>query len=382
MIDVEGEGKGVTEGWKDGGAQVVHSPIDLCLSLFLSRTSVPFDLSLGPRFVQSPHVATKGKGVAGPCPYFLSRAFAREAEIVLLPYNYLVDAKTRKGLKEIALDGSVVVVDEAHNIEQVCSDAASFELTAFQVHSAAEEVGTVLEWYRLIEQGDEPAPPNFGLTTADNLAVLRQILRNLSEKLDAALDSCPNRAEHTHPGGWPFLWLAEAGVKGVDAARDLLTEIQNVVTVAAERDSGAVGVGGSRRGASGALSRFSEDLESLLETDQCLPGREDKVHSCFQAHLKRERVGRGDQVAMTTRLSFWCFSPAVGMQGVARAGVRSVVLTSGTLSPLSSFAYELGLPFPVRLENKHVVSSGQVRPTEAHCAEGASRGVRKGVPGG
>lgn len=40
--------------------------------------------------------------------------------------------------------------------------------------------------------------------------------------------------------------------------------------------------------------------------------------------------------------------------------VRSILLTSGTLSPLDSFAHELGLAFPVRLENPHVVSKEQV----------------------
>lgn len=39
--------------------------------------------------------------------------------------------------------------------------------------------------------------------------------------------------------------------------------------------------------------------------------------------------------------------------------VRSILLTSGTLSPLDSFAGELGLDFPVRLENPHVISSEQ-----------------------
>jgi Rad3-related DNA helicase len=32
--------------------------------------------------------------------------------------------------------------------------------------------------------------------------------------------------------------------------------------------------------------------------------------------------------------------------------VRSILLTSGTLSPLDSFAAELRIPFPVRLENE------------------------------
>lgn len=37
-----------------------------------------------------------------------------------------------------------------------------------------------------------------------------------------------------------------------------------------------------------------------------------------------------------------------------------VILTSGTLSPLSSLMSELGISIPVTLENPHVIGSGQV----------------------
>ncbi len=46
--------------------------------------------------------------------------------------------------------------------------------------------------------------------------------------------------------------------------------------------------------------------------------------------------------------------------------VRSILLTSGTLSPLDSFAHELGLAFPVRLENGHVIGKEQVGARRLH----------------
>lgn len=48
------------------------------------------------------------------------------------------------------------------------------------------------------------------------------------------------------------------------------------------------------------------------------------------------------------------------MEEFARLGVRSIILTSGTLAPLESFALELNLPFDVRLENPHVIESNQI----------------------
>jgi hypothetical protein len=48
------------------------------------------------------------------------------------------------------------------------------------------------------------------------------------------------------------------------------------------------------------------------------------------------------------------------MNDLASCGIRSVLMTSGTLSPLPSLAHELSLPFPIRLENPHVISPKQV----------------------
>ena len=42
------------------------------------------------------------------------------------------------------------------------------------------------------------------------------------------------------------------------------------------------------------------------------------------------------------------------------SAVRSVILTSGTLSPMDSFQSELGVPFPIQLEASHVISAKQV----------------------
>jgi hypothetical protein len=40
-------------------------------------------------------------------------------------------------------------------------------------------------------------------------------------------------------------------------------------------------------------------------------------------------------------LSYWCFSPGHSMRELVHQGVRTLILTSGTLAPLSSFALEM-----------------------------------------
>eukprot|EP00166_Cyanidium_caldarium_P005649 ctg_70.g33 len=63
------------------------------------------------------------------CPYFLSREAVHEAELVLMPYNYALDMRTRRSLG-FACDGDVIILDEAHNLESVCCEQSSFDFTA------------------------------------------------------------------------------------------------------------------------------------------------------------------------------------------------------------------------------------------------------------
>lgn len=60
------------------------------------------------------------------------------------------------------------------------------------------------------------------------------------------------------------------------------------------------------------------------------------------------------------QLSLWCLNPACIFREIGEQA-RSVILTSGTLSPMTSFASELGIPFAWPLEAPHVVPQTNVR---------------------
>ena len=49
---------------------------------------------------------------------------------------------------------------------------------------------------------------------------------------------------------------------------------------------------------------------------------------------------------------------SIGM--LVRQGVKSIILTSGTLAPMQPLISELELKFDIRMENPHIVSSDQV----------------------
>jgi Rad3-related DNA helicase len=51
------------------------------------------------------------------CPYYLPREdkILNDAQLILMPYNYIIDPVARRGL-HIQWDNAVVLFDEAHNL--------------------------------------------------------------------------------------------------------------------------------------------------------------------------------------------------------------------------------------------------------------------------
>ena len=71
-------------------------------------------------------------------------------------------------------------------------------------------------------------------------------------------------------------------------------------------------------------------------------------------------IGRGQGASFSTSitLNFWCLNPGVCFDELLDC--RSIVLTSGTLSPMLTFASELEVKFPITLEANHVIDRKQV----------------------
>lgn len=81
----------------------------------------------------------------------------------------------------------------------------------------------------------------------------------------------------------------------------------------------------------------------------------DKYRMVIERVSDNQRKGqRGAKKDISFNL--WCLSADVAFKDLG-VNCHSIILTSGTLSPLESFAGELGVSFPVRVEASHVIDA-------------------------
>lgn len=142
----------------------------------------------------------------GTCPYFTIRRMMPLCNIVIYSYHYLIDPKIAERVSKDLSGDSIVIFDEAHNIDNVCIESLSMDITddmlkratrgANNLSKKVEEVKRIDstrlqdEYEKLVEGLRESDIVNRGEETFIASPVLS------SDVLDEAIPGSIRRAEH------------------------------------------------------------------------------------------------------------------------------------------------------------------------------------------
>ena len=76
----------------------------------------------------------------GWCPYYLTRRAINHANILVFNYQYMLDPKVAKMVSKELEQESIVVFDEAHNLDNICIEALSVEITSPSLDKASRSL--------------------------------------------------------------------------------------------------------------------------------------------------------------------------------------------------------------------------------------------------
>ena len=83
------------------------------------------------------------------CPFFFERDKSIHSDLIFLPYNYIFDPSIKKRMK-IQMKNAILIVDEAHNIQEVCNDSVSKD---FDSNMIDEVLGDLKSLKIFLEEG-------------------------------------------------------------------------------------------------------------------------------------------------------------------------------------------------------------------------------------
>ncbi|GIQ86063.1 DNA helicase (DNA repair), Rad3 type, partial [Kipferlia bialata] len=291
------------------------------------------------------------------CPYHLARAVAKHhPAFVLSPFNYLFSPHINLDIEDVLSD-SVVLVDEGHNLGQVCKSSMSAEVSIKTLNLALMELDKEVKREEVREA-----------TRQAN--VKEEARKRAAEEAKRGAQEVDQEEEKK---GADLVEISRMRVSGLHGCTDIIRAL-----IAKHADM--MGPKCQLRGTlffsqivagfdQGALSEAADIMRRVsleLQTDKPYHPHVETV-ATFLSGI----ICLGDQWgdimvyanhnadAGDVGLELWCQAPRRGFDTLRSKEPGSVIVTSGTLSPIDKTCAELQVQFQHKLSNPHVIQNGK-----------------------
>ncbi|KAK8885180.1 hypothetical protein M9Y10_044309 [Tritrichomonas musculus] len=263
------------------------------------------------------------------CPYFVSQKLAERSDLILMPYTYFVDPNVRTNLPATLFHNSVIIVDEAHNFPEQCCDYFSFSVKI----SIFQEVSNFLTKICQPESFENfRGHSNFELGPLETASKhLNNLYQSFTEILNRLLSKSTQNKYIRNKADYWYQVFENSGITSSNV-RPLL----------------------------GLLTSFTESSASLGVADITPFDLLTKfIRTLFPYDQKNSKfIDDNYSICLTSEgiLNIFCFSPSIAFSYIIDLHPKTVILTSGTISPFDTFISSLGYEFPIVLQNPHIAN--------------------------
>ncbi|KAF9764424.1 Regulator of telomere elongation helicase 1 [Nosema granulosis] len=283
---------------------------------------------MGDKLFDIEELVKEGKKCAG-CPYFASRRLNDEAEIIFAPYNYLLDSNIRE-TTNIDLKNAVVIIDEAHNVDDVCRASGSLELGFRIIEIITNELMSAIK-------------------KAAFLGDIKMDFINLLELFRKFVEHVPKITvfDKTNFNGKMRIRKGKEIKKELDSmgiTKDLMVLYKNSLYSIVKNEEGKSLINVNTLHALESVDR----VLSALHFNDC------DVYA-FVFHKEEGRYSNKEKYSY----NFWLLDGAYVFRPFVKE-VRALALLSGTLSPFVSFSSELGHKFEHEVVAPHLITDKQI----------------------
>lgn len=332
------------------------------------------------------------------CPYYASKKLSeKKASLIFLPYNYLLDTSLRKSTP-LRLENSVLIIDEAHNIDSILKDAVSGSFKGSNLKTIIDsclhlpsKLSAALdkEKHGLSRYGYEPEKranqvvdelskkkdkpekeikPN----PIEELAsfLTQERLNRVIEKVKKLTFNIEESKGYDKTGsvGTAYDLMHMSGVEfsTSDETITTLDSMSSFWSIAGVMDPTKI----SQYVV--AISNLSSVISILFPSGPIsavqMQNYKKKLADNYVVRLEgiyaqSEMLKQGELVDWEYHV--WCLQPSIGLQRAIDSnsitGPRSIIITSGTLEPLQSYVKELDLTFGVARQYKHIIGPDQFK---------------------
>eukprot|EP01022_Parablepharisma_sp_SALTPOND_P007785 TRINITY_DN1329_c0_g1_i1.p1 TRINITY_DN1329_c0_g1~~TRINITY_DN1329_c0_g1_i1.p1 ORF type:complete len:773 (+),score=105.22 TRINITY_DN1329_c0_g1_i1:1326-3644(+) len=350
---------------------------------FFNIKDVPEELK--EKFQTSPADVVEKCKEASVCPYFFAKEMAKEAQLILLPYDYLTRPEiqfVKRGLVspegQSRFTGSVVIFDEAHNIQNSSEQGNGLSVTLSKLSNYDKELMKILEMkkeHEVYEEEDKNLAKTLNDVSEYDVERIVWPIKNFCEHLknakptifgDESVYEVFSRFTKKFPA--PDNPSESFAPKGMDDFDNGITldnfrkylELVEKCKKVLKRIKGRPKIGGwgwtIRRIYEYAIKAVDVSKKKLPEFSTY----EGNINDFKAVITEDKEAAKKPIVQVPMKLEIYCFNPGIGLADLINSRPNSIILTSGTLTPMEPLVKELRIPFDIKLENDHVIDKSQV----------------------
>lgn len=295
------------------------------------------------------------------CPYYYSRGKIDDRDIIFMPYNYLLDKRYRDQNVDLVTD-SILIFDEAHNLQSNAEEGASITITAMDLKACVDELETfividktqntnhitiksVLRLFngianKIRERGNM-------MSSKEELEDGKEIFKlfTISKTLNSFTEDSPqeDKGKIKSTKFDTGLTSSNIGVL-IDVLKSVETASKSYIYSNNVQLDNLIHVS--------KLIEFFKSLELLWINYQ------ESLKTLFKEQdITHFRVFYDYADINNIKVSLWCLNPYYTFKSVLGCQPHSIIVTSGTLSPMETFEHELRIPFKFRFQGKHVIDT-------------------------
>lgn len=285
------------------------------------------------------------------CPYYYETSIIQRANIVFLPYNYLICQDIRKAMG-IDLQNAIVIFDEGHNIQKVCEEEESCYIDENIINSISNE---------LLNNINHNNIKNYITQEIDDVDIqmlmieLKDYIQRMKEIKVLNGKEYPDKGKILSFQELFNIFIEETNkIQCYEKLKKYLKIIKSLKDIS--------DLFGSCQGYIDSLIKL---LSFIKHSYKIFLKNNDKVllyNTSFTIYLSdiQNEKNKSKNKKQIRTLNIFCFNPSFCFQKLTQLQPYTIILTSGTLTPISGIEQELNISFPIQLENKHVISKEQI----------------------
>ena len=288
------------------------------------------------------------------CPYHYEKDKSYNSDIIFSPFNYIIDKEIKDTLR-INIENSILIIDEAHNIDKILEDNWSIELKTNSLNNMIIELNNIILEKRKNDKYFSQFSENDILKEINIIKNIKKKIEEISEVLNGEV--YPNKGKILNPDEFFSLFIQFHIKNQQMKIEDMFNNNNNYEGLTSKNINKHYNFLYSLK--EEYLDVNEENLLTpyvkMLELIKFLFFNSEYLKS-FLFYVYDSLIESQNIREKVRILKLFCFDSGFGFKKLLLEKPVNIILTSGTLSPIETLEFNLKVPIEIKLQNNHIIN--------------------------